>query len=104
MRITKIATRLLWQVSVIGMLGHEKTYYNQKGLELLYTYLNKYYSLDHELISYSAAQYPGLDPIIQKFELGRLLSMTFSRVTTLYIPPLKKVLDDKKMLAELKLI
>jgi uncharacterized protein YabN with tetrapyrrole methylase and pyrophosphatase domain len=95
---------ILWQVSVIGMLGHEKSYDNQNGLNMLYAYLIKYYPLCHELILYSASQYPGLDPMIKKFPLGHLREMQFTRVTTLYVPPLKRPMSNKKALAKLKII
>ena len=95
---------ILWQISVIGMLGHEKLYDNQNGLDMLYAYLIKYYPLWHELISYSASQYPGLNPIIKKFHLSQLRETQFIRVATLYIPPLKRSMSNKKALAELKII
>lgn len=94
---------ILWQISVIGMLGHEKVYDNQNGLNMLYSYLNKYYPLSHELISYSASQYPGFDPVIKKFILSHLKEMRFLRVSTLYIPPLKRSENDKKALTKLKI-
>lgn len=95
---------ILWQVSVIGMLGREKLYDNQNGLDMLYAYLIKYYPLSHELISYSAAQYPGLDPIIKNFHLDQLREMQFTRITTLYIPPLHRLKVDKMAMSKLKIV
>lgn len=93
---------IVWQVSVIGMLGHSKDYDNQKGLNLLYAHLIKYYPMHHELISYSASQYPGLEPSIKKFTLSELREIAFSRTSTLYIPPYKKYTCNKEILSEFK--
>lgn len=95
---------ILWQVSVIGLLGHENNYDNNKGLELLYEYLCRFYSLDHELVSYSAAQYPGFDPIIKRFRLRDLREVVFPRVSTLYVPPSKPLISDKSVLSSLMMI
>lgn len=92
---------IIWQISVIGLLGHEKDYDNRKGLSLLYDYLKKYYPLNHELISYAAAQYPGLEPAIEKFVLANLQEIKFTRVSTLYIPPLNKMICDQPTLIKL---
>lgn len=94
---------ILWQASVIGMLDHQRDYDNQRGLELLQDYLTIYYPADHDLISYSAAQYPGIEPMIGKFKLNNLHEAELSRVTTLYVPPLRKRKSNKKILSELKI-
>jgi len=92
---------ILWQVSVIGMLNHSKNHDNNKGLKLLHQYLSEYYNSDHMLISYSAAQYPSFDPVIQKFTLHDLPHVNFNRTTTLYIPPAKILACNQDMLNKL---
>jgi len=94
---------IIWQVSVIGMLGHIKNYDNSRGIRLLYNYICKHYPLNHEMISYTASQYPGLNPKIIKFNLDQMQDKMFSRISTLYIPPFQKNVCDKKMLAELEI-
>lgn len=92
---------ILWQVSVIGMLDNSKTHNNKKGINLLFSFLNNYYNSDHQIISYTAAQYPGFEPIIENFSLEQLPNIQFSRISTLYIPPAQKPICKTFMLAEL---
>lgn len=92
---------ILWQVSIIGMMDHDKDHDNTKGLRLLYHYLLNYYNENHELISYSAAQYPSFEPAIKQFTLGQLPNMQFTRTSILYIPPHERPVCDLETLAEL---
>lgn len=92
---------ILWQVSVIGLMGHAASYDNKVGLSLLYEYLKKHYPLNHELVSYTAAQYPGMEPTIETFMLAQLQEIVFSRVSSLYIPPFSEVVSDQPTLEKL---
>lgn len=94
---------IIWQISVIGALHCPNIYDVTKGAKLLLKYLKSYYSLDHQVTLYSAAQYPGFEPEIKQFPLFQLPAIQPSRIATLYIPPIRKVQADKKMLQSLEI-
>ena len=94
---------IIWQAGIIGALDHPKLHDNTNGIKLLLKYLRQYYNLDHPIILYSAAQYPGLEPLIIRSTLENLLELKLSRISTLYLPPLQKTSCDKTMLNELKI-
>jgi tetrapyrrole methylase family protein/MazG family protein len=89
---------IVWQVGVIGALGHAKSHDNRVGLRLLTDYLIGYYGNEHEIIVYDAAQYPGFDSLINHIKLSSLPDSRISRISTLYVPPIKKRINDEKMM------
>lgn len=102
-KLDPICHVILWQVSIIGMMGHDTNHDNTKGLELLHRYLLNYYDEDHEVTFYSAAQYPSFEPIIKKISLSQLKNIEFTRTSILYIPPSEKSVCDLETLAELSI-
>lgn len=80
---------ILWQPDVIGEQGHHITQGNN-GLALLQEHLLKYYSSEHQVVIYEAAQYPGLQPIIKRISLEFLSQAMLSPACTLYIKPAGK--------------
>ncbi len=92
---------ILWQVSVIGALTHPEKWDNSKGAALLCDYLLQYYPADYLVTLYSAAQYPGFSPVIQQFKLDALPHADFSRISTLYIPPVFQTECDLTILKKL---
>lgn len=94
---------ILWQIGVIGLLGHEKNkiYEDLKGVICLRDYLLKFYPAEHVVYLYEAAQYRHHEPVIQKVFLIELVNATVSRLSILYIPPLKKKSFNKEMLEHL---
>jgi tetrapyrrole methylase family protein / MazG family protein len=94
---------LLWQVGTIGVLSHPRNHDNTKGAQFLQNYLAKYYSFDHEVIVYEAAQYPCFKPRIEKMPLAQLSTAKYSSLSTLYVPPSSKRKLDKKVLAQLSI-
>ena len=77
---------ILWQPDVIGVQGHENL--NSKiGLKILREYLSNFYSSDHDIIVYEAAQYPNLLPSIVNIKLNDLEDAPLSPICTLYIKP-----------------
>ena len=94
---------ILWQAGIIGMLGHPKDHDNTKGASILREYLLLFYPLDHQIILYEAAQYPFFEPKIEKFSLADLPNKSFSRISTLYIPPAKKTIYDEQMMESLNI-
>lgn len=93
---------ILWQIDMIGMLGHKKLHH--KGISLLTNYLKNFYSEDHLITIYEAAQYPSFKPLIQHFQLKNLCFAKFSRISTLYVPPLENALYDENVLQYLEMI
>lgn len=91
---------ILWQVGVIGVLGHIKQNSNQ-GIICLMEYLLTSYPETHTLIIYEAAQYPHIAPQITEVSLVNLPQATFSSLSTLYVPPIKKRPLHKGMLNKL---
>ena len=94
---------LLWQVDIIGVLNNPNIHDNRKGAELLVSYLNQYYALEHEVVMYEAAQYPSFEPKIEKLPLRFLPKVTFSRISMLYIPPAYKASCDEATLKKLNI-
>ncbi len=92
---------LLWQVGIIGALNHPRSHDNTKGIDVLLDYLSQYYELKHEVTLYEAAQYPCFEPYIVKVPLKKLAEVKTSAITTLYIPPARKVVSDQNMLTAL---
>ena len=91
----------LWQVGFIGALNHPRAHDNSKGIRLLVDYLNQYYNLEHIVTLYEAAQYPGFEPRITQLSLRELPEAKTSAITTLYVPPARKMECDKEMLEAL---
>lgn len=89
---------ILWQVDVIGRLDNPQIHDNTQGTKLLVEYLARSYQINHEVIIYEAAQYPGFDPTIERKSLEQLIETCFSRISTVYIPPLPKKANNQKIL------
>lgn len=78
---------IIWQPSVIGSLNHSDSHDNTIGIQLLFNHLKKYYAETHPVISYTAGQYPGVEPKIEHSTLSNLLKIKLLRTSSLYIPP-----------------
>lgn len=76
---------ILWQVGILGHTEHIETAAPQ--ISLLIDHLLKFYPTTHQVISYEAALYPGFPPDIQTTELNNAHNLTYSAISTLYIPP-----------------
>jgi tetrapyrrole methylase family protein/MazG family protein len=102
-RLDPASHLILWQVGVIGLLGHEINYDNKKGASALCEYLKDYYPESHEVVLYEAAQYPHLEPKIEKFSLSKLPDANFSPISTLYVSPTQQLSLDQAMLDKLNM-
>jgi len=90
---------IIWQVGIIGALGRvQDDFDNSPGAQLLQERLLTQYPIDHKVILYEAAQYPQFEPKIVEFELGTLAEAQFSRICTLFVPPVRKAKCDMKVL------
>jgi uncharacterized protein YabN with tetrapyrrole methylase and pyrophosphatase domain len=94
---------ILWEVGIIGQLHYPFDPDNTHGTKILVEYLSQHYPLGHEVTLYEAAQYPGLEPRIEKIPLGQLPRAQFSPITTLYIPPATVARCDETMVKLLKI-
>jgi tetrapyrrole methylase family protein/MazG family protein len=93
---------VLWQVGVIGALGHAEKHHNKRGIQCLTDHLLKKYPDEHEVILYEAAQYPQCEPRIEKLTLNKLIDAILTPLTTLYIPPTHSKTIDEKMVTLLR--
>lgn len=92
---------ILWQIGSIGLLGFEKTHHYDVAINLLVEVLSNYYSLNHEVIIYEAAQYPMFLPRIQRVLLSKLPLIKLNSTSTLYVPPFIKAKFDMQVMEKL---
>jgi uncharacterized protein YabN with tetrapyrrole methylase and pyrophosphatase domain len=92
---------ILWQIGMIGALGHTKMQDDLVGTRLLLNYLSLNYKSNHKVIIYEAAQYPHFNPRIDELELTQLTSATISQISTLYVPPASTAIVDENMINQL---
>lgn len=93
---------VLWQPSVIGLKGIAETHHSKAGLKILVEYLCEAYPLTHQIMAYSAAQYPSFLPEILYCSLQDLPNIDINRTATLYLPPISKKHMDPVMLKKLQ--
>lgn len=86
---------ILWQPDVIGVLDHDVSH-NKDGAKLLIEHLLNFFPVNHEIIVYEAAQYPGLKPTIVKVQLQDFINIELSPICTLYIKPVGKSKCDNE--------
>jgi len=94
---------LLWQIGSIGQLGHIKKSDYKNELQVLIDYLCKTYPPSHQVTVYQASQYPHEPPTISTHSLNKLCSAPITRLSTLYVPPVRKINCDNDMLETLGL-
>ncbi len=78
---------VLWQVGIIGVLEHAIEIDNRRGATLLQQRLLQDYPPAHEVILYEAAQYSVFDHKTITVSLADFPDVQFSRLSTLYVPP-----------------
>lgn len=103
-RFDPAAHLILWQVDVIGVQSNPAFEINRHGIQILVDYVALSYPLTHKVVLYEAAQYPGFEPRIEECELQALPQATYSRITTLYIPPLAQRDCSPDLLARLGIV
>lgn len=92
---------ILWQIGIIGQFQYEFVGLPAEGLKILTVELLKHYPPGHEVVVYEAANFSVCDPYIQKTPLKDLPKCKVSRISTLFIPPARKVAPDPRMLEKL---
>jgi hypothetical protein len=91
---------LLWQPSVVGEPGY-RTNCHRRGLRLLVTCLLRHYQPEHEVILYEAAAYSLCDPRMDRIALAELPQADVTPGCTLFIPPQRKPVPDRKLAEQL---
>jgi uncharacterized protein YabN with tetrapyrrole methylase and pyrophosphatase domain len=94
---------ILWQVDIIGVLNNPLKHDNKKGAQLLLQHLLNYYPEKHQVVLYEAAQYPMIEPSILKMKLIDLPHSNFSKISTLYVPPIKDNWYDEEFIRKLEI-
>ena len=77
---------VLWQAGLVFEAAHQ-AHYDQRNLGLLVEALTPHYGMDHEVVAYVAAQYPGAAPAVKRVALGHLADSGIPAIATLYVPP-----------------
>jgi uncharacterized protein YabN with tetrapyrrole methylase and pyrophosphatase domain len=81
---------VVWQIASVGDLGFSFKGFDSRYVPNLVSYLRRYYSSEHEVVVYEAAQYPICEPVIKRQPLVELQNMKLSGIDTLYIPPINR--------------
>lgn len=94
---------ILWQPNVIGGLNHASLHDNRNGIRHLKKHLLNYYSPQHSVVLYEAAQYPRFEPKVEYHRLEFLEKIIFSGISTLYIPPAYESEPNQEVLKALNI-
>lgn len=94
---------ILWQVDVIGGLGHQELHDNEVGINLLHQFLLKKYPADHPVIIYIASQYPGMSAEISEIKLSELVTIDIPSIATLYLPPANRASANQSIINQLNI-
>jgi hypothetical protein len=92
---------ILWQIGAIGQFHYDFVGHSREGLKILVAVLLKYYPPDHEVVVYEAPNFPVCDPYIKRTPLKDLPLCPVSRVSTLFVPPARRVMADPEMIKKL---
>ncbi|HEY0553000.1 MAG TPA: SAM-dependent methyltransferase [Thermoanaerobaculia bacterium] len=93
---------VLWQ---IGLVGNPTSLDDVSKLPILIEYLYQFYDPDCEVVHYQGSVFSVCDPLIERLplrELGKGARVT--TMSTLYIPPQKKLQPDMDMIQRLGLV
>jgi len=95
---------IIWQAGMIANIGMPSGSINLQALELLQSYLLKYYGPSHEVVLYEASLYPKIEPKIVRFKLKELVAQDLSTISTLVFCPCSKNNINQKTLSDLNLV
>jgi uncharacterized protein YabN with tetrapyrrole methylase and pyrophosphatase domain len=102
-RFDPCCTLILWQVGVLGNFDYRDLGYDTSGLPTLVRYLSHFYPAEHEVILFEAATYDICNSSIQRLTMSELPTSKLSSSSTLYVPPLQKIVSaDTEMLRALR--
>ncbi|MDH0449535.1 SAM-dependent methyltransferase [Shewanella sp. GD04112] len=92
---------LLWQIAIAGEHTLTQFHTSSDRLQILVEQLNQWYPLDHEVVIYEAANLPIQAPRIERLPLANLPQAHLTPISTLLIPPAKKLEYNYAILAKL---
>ncbi|WP_372870514.1 SAM-dependent methyltransferase [Shewanella sp.] len=94
---------LLWQIALAGEHTLTRFHTSRDRLKVLVKQLCEWYPLDHEVVLYEAAFLPVHEPQICRVKLQDLPDAQLTPVTTLLVPPVRKLEHNTEVLAMLGL-
>ena len=92
---------LLWQIALAGEHTLKEFYTTSDRLQVLVDQLSEWYPLDHEVIIYEAANLPVFEPRIDRIKLRDLPNSKLKHISTLLIPPSKKLEYNHEVMQKL---
>jgi uncharacterized protein YabN with tetrapyrrole methylase and pyrophosphatase domain len=95
---------VIWQIASVGDIRYSFSGFKGEYVPQLVRYLEKFYSIDHEVAVYQAAQFNVCEPVIRRVKLTELNTTKLSGIDTLYIPPVEKAPANLSVLEELNLL
>ena len=101
-RIDPSAYLILWQASIAGSLVQDCVGTGHEHRRLLVELLSEHYPLDHKVALYECPTLPINQPRIEWITLEEFISADVSQITTLVLPPAKKMSRNHAMLEKLK--
>lgn len=93
---------VIWQ---IGLVGNPTSLQDTSKLPILIEYLTRFYDPDCEVVHYQGSVFPVCDSMVERLplrELGKGAKVT--SMSTLYIPPQRKLQLDREMVRRLGLM
>ncbi|MGI2168625.1 SAM-dependent methyltransferase [Shewanella sp. MF05960] len=92
---------VLWQIALAG--EHTLTQFGttKARMQILVEHLTQWYSLDHGVVIYEAANLAVQAPRIERIKLGELAGVQLTTISTLLIPPSQPLRLNHEMLAKL---
>jgi uncharacterized protein YabN with tetrapyrrole methylase and pyrophosphatase domain len=95
---------ILWQVAIAGDRSIKRFYTENVYRGLLVEMLNEYYPLEHKVVLYECPTLATESPRIEWITLEELATADVSLITTLMIPPCKKLQKNVEILNKLSLL
>ena len=92
---------LLWQIAIAGEHTLTQLHTTSDRLQILVEQLHQWYPLDHQVVIYEAANLPIQAPRIEYLPLSKLPEANLSPISTLLIPPAKKLEYNYAILTKL---
>ncbi|MCS6236896.1 hypothetical protein G3495_17560 [Shewanella baltica] len=92
---------LLWQIAIAGEHTLTQFHTTSDRLQILVEQLHQWYPLDHQVVIYEAANLPIQAPRIEYLPLSKLPEANLSPISTLLIPPAKKLEYNYAILTKL---
>ncbi|ALS97992.1 hypothetical protein [Lacimicrobium alkaliphilum] len=100
-QIDTSAYLVLWQISIAGDHTLKRLDSDRDALALLVQKLGQWYSPEHQVILYEAADLPIWQPRLERVPIAELVNATLNQITTLVIPPQSSKQPDTTMLDKL---